>query len=161
MTERERIALLDFCTQKFQAEHCFVGRSLIEAPPIKRVPLIQKKRSWASIGFSGFKVSMPEEVSEGNLQIRWVAQIIGQRSDGQMFAVNLTVPHEFEPIGDRVEYVDAVIHEALGKFESYKDCSCGIIGYEKTEEKDDDGDYIFRSITSPCELHPLVTEPKS
>jgi hypothetical protein len=150
VTERERIALLDFCTQKFQAEHCFVGRATIGAPPVRRVPLMPAKRMWASIGFSGFKL----DYSDNEL----IAVMNGQRSDGQMFAVTIPLPAEFEPEGDRVEYVNAKIKEAFGELDAYKDCSCGIIGYEKTEEKDDDGDYLFRSICSPCEQHPVVIE---
>ena len=145
MTERERIALLDFCTQKFQAEHCFVGRAQISAPPIRRVPLIPTKRSWAGIGFSGFKPDPGEPC--------WVAQINGQRSDGQMFAITMVLPADFEPEGDRVKYVDAKIQEALEKFQTYKDCACGIIGHDKTEEKHFDGDNLFRSIAAPCELN--------
>lgn len=153
MTERERIALLDFCTQKFQADHCFVGRSVINPPPIKRVPLNPAKRVWAGIGFSGFKQDPTEPY--------WVAHISGQRSDGQMFHMTIPLPADFEPDGDRVQYVDSKIKEAYGKFDSYKDCSCGIIGHERTDEKDNDGDYIFRPIYSPCSEHPVITEPDS
>lgn len=153
MTERERIALLDFCTQKFQSEHCYVGRAQIGAPPGKRNNLTPANRIWSSVGFSGFK--------QDSMEYRLSAVINGQRSDGQMFAVVFHLPGDFDPEGDRVAFVEAKIKKAYGMFDSYKDCSCGVIGHELTNEKDSDGDYIYQPIYSPCSTHPPIIEPDS
>jgi hypothetical protein len=150
MTERERIALLDFCTQKFQSEYCFVGKAWIE-PPIRRVPLIPEKRSWAGIGFSGFKKAVPVEDGE---EFRWISQIIGQRSDGQMFCVYCTLPIDFEPEGHGVAWVMGKITKAYDKFQTYKDCSCGTLDQDESEE-------VYRVIHSPCSLHPPINETES
>lgn len=149
MTERESLTVLDFCVQKFQADHCYVGRAKIGAPPVKRVPLLPAKRQWAGIGISPFK---PASMHDGG----WIAQITGQRSDGQMFYVNVPVSYHFN-----ADMVNASLKESYGKLEAYKDCACGIIGHERTEGKDADGNYIFRPIYSPCSIHPAVIETET
>lgn len=143
--------MLDFCTQKFRSEHCFKAKGIIGEPPTDRVPLLPAKRAWISIRFSGFKKDPVEPY--------WVSQINGQRSDGRLFVVTSAIPEEFEPEGDHVEWVMRRLRNKLRTIDEFKDCSCGIIGYEKTEEKDEDGDYILRTICSPCEQHPPL--PKS
>ena len=87
----------------------------------------------------------------------YAGTIWGQRSDGQLFCVVIKVSHklarEMEAV-NLVGYVESKFKTAMDLFRGYKDCSCGIIGYELTEELNEDGDPIEVPIYSPCETHP-------
>ena len=155
MTDSERRALLDYCTNEFQAHFCFIKSGMVSASPANpnRQPLQPAKRQWASIGFSGFKEDPEEQV--------YTSKIVGQRSDGQTFFALLPLPFDFTPEGDRKEWLMRKLSNCLSLLEKFRDCSCGIIGHEKTEDKDEDGDFIFRQITSPCETHPDTSYTKA
>lgn len=133
MTEREREALLDFCKIEFQATYCKISLARIPEPPARRVPLMPAKREWAAIGFSGFKEALPVEDGEEH---RWISQIIGQRSDGQLFTVFVTLPIDFE---EPASWVMLRLAEGMDKLQKFRDCAC----------------------PSPCESHPRITEPET
>lgn len=52
--------------------------------------------------------------------------------------------------------MDTKLANAWYSFDRYRDCSCGIVGYELTEELDSEGERYSRPILSPCETHPVL-----
>jgi hypothetical protein len=102
VTERERIALLDFCTQKFQAEHCFVGKK-------------SRHRIWSAIGFNGF-IYDQSRIDE------WIATITAQRSDGPVFTLRRWID-----ITDATSSAEVMskLEECLKDFDDFLGCGCG------------------------------------
>ncbi len=148
-------SVLDFCAAEFEREQTLpTQEEPIYPEPIKDgVPLKAEVRQWGRLVFTGFRAwTDPDDGTSG-----WSAQILGNRSDGQMLYVNLRLPIGFSEdrsLGDPVEYVRMKLLNARLSFDTYRDCSCGIIGYEKTGEVDSDGDPVERVMLSPCARHP-------
>lgn len=117
------------------------GRSPENIPRIKRdlQPLQPDKREWLWLKWSGFRRGT-SAVSGDPLVI---GQEIAMRSDGQTFYVNVTIN---ERPTDR--YCAALVDKLIAHLESFRDCSCGIIGSVGPPQFPRD-----ISIHSPCEKH--------
>jgi hypothetical protein len=60
-------------------------------------------------------------------------------------------------IEDAAKRIDPLVelNKSLAHFDTYRDCSCGIIGYKEADPPkiDEDGEPIYIPIHSPCDLH--------
>jgi len=101
VTERECIALLDFCTRQFQTDFCFVGKKA-------------KHRIWSGIGFGGFEYDPS--------RAEWMAEITVQRSDGPVFTLRRWIyMTESIKAADVMSELDA----GLKDFDEFLECECG------------------------------------
>ena len=129
-------------------------------PAIKRglVPLRPEERSWLSVWFTGYR-----QAAGGG----YCGHILGTRSDGQLFAVASVPPEETMPTeltGRMIREIEFRLAKARDMFETYRDCSCGIIGYKtitdpeyiRLREADGDEGPFEVAIHSPCATHPKL-----
>ena len=85
---------------------------------------------------------------------KFVGTLTAQRSDGQWFYVFLVFSKgDIVSAPDPVVLVQEKLRQGRAKLDTFRDCSCGIIGYRKTGEVDDEGDPIEEAVHSPCATH--------
>jgi hypothetical protein len=138
--------------------------SLLPCPTMDSVPLEPQERSWLSVRFSGLEQLQGFPGKSG--------RFVGIRSDSRFFCVRVEIGHStdshkppaVDPAAVGVEVVriaeplnDGVLEEmerARAILETYRDCSCGIVGYEFTGDatKFD----CWTPVYSPCKTHPLT-----
>ncbi len=145
MTDDIRIALMnrEACPVKVIQDG-----ELLPEPKHDRTPLNPEKRTFGYMEFTGFHLAANVPAA--------VAYIWGQRSDGQFFEVCITVDSKIMRQSSP-EALSSLVREqfsrAMNLFQSYKDCSCGLIGYELSETEGSDGYRMQVPVYSPCEQH--------
>lgn len=149
LTRHEQDALIEhICGFDRQCRALGDGRVYPEPDfPLAEIP--EETRTWGVVRFSGFKPYRHSRLAPGN---KLEATIRGQRSDGQFFYVQFLCSPIREP-GDELTILRREFSKALEKFQSYRDCSCGLLRYEQTGRLDRDGDPIERPVASHCRLH--------
>lgn len=110
--------------------------------PIESIP--ETPRTWGKVLYYGFRSSLTQHVL--------IAQIVGQRSDGQLLFVQMVYDGDVDK-GDPTRLLWKKFRRALELFQSYRDCSCGILRHELTDELDENGNRIRRPVMSPCRIH--------
>lgn len=144
-------SVLEFCAYKFNREHIAPtsGEPFYPEPKKDMRPLKSEPRKWGVKHFTGFTQFTEENVAG------WVGRITANRSDGQFFYVDIVLPLGFSQNSscDPVDRVWSKLILGIDKLNSFRDCSCGCIGYRKTGELDSDGDPIEQAVGSPCEIH--------
>ena len=143
----EIMRLIDLVAEEAGAD--LFTASSVYIPEPQSAEIKAEPRGWASAKYVPSRPSMREP--------EFASQIYGQRSDGRMFYTNVTFyADRCRQLGpeELVSYVAGRFRLAIEKFNSYRDCSCGIVGYKDSGEVDEDGDKIMAAVHSPCETHP-------
>ena len=145
MSETVSEGVLHFCVAAFYQKHCFAGECAPE-PEFDLIPIKQGNRTWNFIKLTPFHRAITQPL--------WIAHIYGQRSDGRFFQAMASLPDPCKCAeGDGIETVTGKLEEAMELLNTFRDCSCGIIGYRETGDVDEDGFPISVAITSPCVIH--------
>lgn len=157
LDQNQQRGLCEYLDQEFHAkidEAIPSTREFRPEPVHDGKPLEEASRVWLGVKWSGMKYWQdPNSEDHG-----WIGQIVGQRSDGQLFYVVMSWrPDDEESDDDPMQRLRRKFLNATISFNSYRDCSCGIIGHRETGEVDYDGDPIEEVIHSPCRFHPRLS----
>jgi hypothetical protein len=113
------------------------------------LPIIKGRKRWLAAWMTPLR--------EAPNQTDYCSRVLGSRSDGQAFQVMAVVP--FEPREDAAERCWKAVQESIDKLLTYRDCTCGIVGYRTTDQVDEDGDPIVRAILNECSQHAPIVRP--
>jgi hypothetical protein len=154
--DNQQHALCEYLTRDFMAQAAALTEADQDYPgdhfKYDFPPAVVKEetRQWYDVRFCGFhKLYDPSSTKP----TEWVGQISGARSDGQYFYQNVHWRPD-EDKGDPEELLRSRFKEALAKFSSYRDCTCGFLGCKPTGEVDEDGDPVEIPVYSSCLKHP-------
>lgn len=147
LNDHRQQSVCDFLTLEFtqQCEALSETNRYYPEPRHPLEPIREELRQWGFVRFSGFKAS--------HNTVDYDAQIVGQRSDGRVFRWYITWVPPTQLQSSQIEVIRERFAEALAIFKTFRDCSCGILGYQDIGEFNSDGDPVLTPIHNPCKLH--------
>jgi excisionase family DNA binding protein len=152
LDDNQQRALCEYLDREFLPEAQAISNSVQRYPPVcypvTEIP--EETRQWGEVRWSGMQLWHSHDDPE---DWGWAGKIYGQRSDGQFFYVVMAWrPHRDRE--DPEQLLRSRFQNAVLSFNSYRDCSCGILRHDPTGKVDDDGLPETRAVLSPCAKHP-------